>query len=215
MFMNTLIVAIVTCILATFFLISIAYTMSRMRFKMRKPYLNIALILGMFPGFMSMIAVYYILKGMGLTDGGLKLIALILVYSGGANLLSFYVAKGFFDTIPKGIDEAAYIDGATRWNVFTKITLPLSRPILVYTLLTSFIAPVDRLHICKGDHRIDSRYYTVSVGFVPDACKGKYLSVVYVFCGRSGVCVHTDRDSVYLRTEILCGRTIRRSKRVM
>ena len=89
MFTNTLLVSIVTCILATFFLISIAYTMSRMRFKMRKPYLNIALILGMFPGFMSMIAVYYILKGMGLTDGGLKLIALILVYSGGAKSAEF------------------------------------------------------------------------------------------------------------------------------
>ena len=86
MFMNTFIVAVATCLLATFFLISIAYTMSRMRFKMRKPFLNVALILGMFPGFMSMIAVYYILKGIGLTDGGLKLLALILVYSGGANL---------------------------------------------------------------------------------------------------------------------------------
>ena len=131
MFMNTFIIAAATCILATFFLISIAYTMSRMRFKMRKPYLNIALILGMFPGFMSMIAVYYILKGMGLTDGGLKLIALILVYSGGANLLSFYVAKGFFDTIPKGIDEAAYIDGATKWQQIVHITLPFLKPMAV------------------------------------------------------------------------------------
>ena len=164
MFMNTFIVAVATCILATFFLISIAYTMSRMRFKMRKPYLNIAPILGMFPGFMSMIAIYYILKGMGLTEGGLKLLALILVYSGGANLLSFYVAKGFFDTIPKGIDEAAYIDGATRWNVFTKITLPLSKPILVYTLLTSFIAPWTDFIFAKVIIGSDSRYYTVSVG---------------------------------------------------
>src|SRR5699024_9213242 len=137
MFMNTLLVAIVTRMLAMLFLVWIVFTMSKMRLKVMKPYLHISLILGIFVRFMTMIAVYYILKGMGLTDGGLKLIALILVYSGGANLLSFYVAKGFFDTIPKGIDEAAYIDGATRWNVFTKITLPLSRPILVYTLLTS------------------------------------------------------------------------------
>lgn len=164
MFMNTFIVAVASCLLATFFLISIAYTMSRMRFKMRKPLLNVALILGMFPGFMSMIAIYYILKGMGLTEGGFKLLALIIVYSGGANLLSFYVAKGFFDTIPKGIDEAAYIDGATRWDVFTKITLPLSKPILVYTLLTSFIAPWTDFIFAKVIIGSDAKYYTVAVG---------------------------------------------------
>lgn len=164
MFMNTFIVAVASCLLATFFLISIAYTMSRLRFKMRKPLLNVALILGMFPGFMSMIAVYYILKGMGLTDGALKLVALTLIYSGGANLLTFYVAKGFFDTIPKGIDEAAYIDGATKWDVFTKITLPLSKPILVYTLLTSFIAPWTDFIFAKVIIGSDARYYTVAVG---------------------------------------------------
>lgn len=164
MFGNTLIVAICSCILSVFFLISIAYVMSRMRFKMRKPFLNIALVLGMFPGFMSMIAVYYILKGVGLLDGGLKLLALVLVYSGGANLLSFYVAKGFFDTIPKGIDEAAFIEGATRWNVLTKIILPLSRPILVYTLLNSFIAPWTDFIFAKVIVGSDSKYYTVAIG---------------------------------------------------
>ena len=164
MFMNTLFIAICSCILATFYVLAVSYCLSRLRFKMRKPYMNMAMILGLFPGFMSMIAVYYILKGMGLTDGGLKLIALILVYSGGANLLSFYVAKGFFDTIPKGIDEAAYIDGATKWDVFTRITLPLSKPILVYTLLTSFIAPWTDFIFAKVIVGSDAKYYTVSVG---------------------------------------------------
>ena len=136
-FMNTLIVAIFSCLLSTFYVLSISYAISRLRFKMRKPFMNFALILGMFPGFMSMIAVYYILKGLNMTQ---SLTSLVLVYSG-ASGLGFYIAKGFFDTIPKSIDEAARIDGASRWKVFTKITIPLSRPIIIYTILTSFIAP--------------------------------------------------------------------------
>ena len=72
-----------------------------------------AMILGLFPGFMSMIAVYFILKAMGLTEGSLIKLALILCYSGGAGL-GFQIAKGFFDTIPVAIDEAALLDGCTR-----------------------------------------------------------------------------------------------------
>ena len=129
-FFNTLIIALISTAIAAFFVLCVSYCMSRLRFKMRKPFMNIALILGMFPGFMSMIAVYYILKGLGFLETGvLKQIALILVYSGGAGL-NFYMAKGFFDTIPRSIDEAAYIDGATKWDTFTKITIPLSKPIL-------------------------------------------------------------------------------------
>lgn len=90
---------------------------------------------------MSMIAIYYILKGVGLTDGSLKILALILVYSGGSGILQFYVAKGFFDMIPKAIDEAAMVDGATNWKIFTKIIMPLSKPIIIYTVITSFLAP--------------------------------------------------------------------------
>jgi len=136
-FMNTFIVAVCSCILSTFYVLGISYSVSRMRFKMRRPFMNVALILGMFPGFMSMIAVYYILKGLNMTQ---SLLSLILVYSAGAGL-SFYIAKGFFDTIPKSIDEAAWIDGASKWQVFTKITIPLSRPMIIYTVLTSFLAP--------------------------------------------------------------------------
>ena len=98
-FLNTLFVAICSCILTTFFVLAISYCLSRLRFKIRKPYMNVAMILGMFPGFMSMIAIYYILKGFGLTKGPMIFLALIMVYSGGAGL-GFYVSKGFFDTIP-------------------------------------------------------------------------------------------------------------------
>ena len=140
MFLNTLIIAVFSCILATFYTLAVSYCLSRLRFKLRKPYMNMAMILGLFPGFMSMIAVYFILKAVGLTEGNLIRVALILCYSGGAGL-GFQIAKGFFDTIPYEVDEAAILDGCTRWQVFSKITLPLSKPIIVYTVLTAFMAP--------------------------------------------------------------------------
>ena len=133
---NTLIVSTLSMIISTFLTISVAYVLSRLRFAFRKPFMQIALVLGMFPGFMSMIALYYILKGLNMLNLG----GLLLVYVGGAGL-TFYVAKGFFDTIPRSIDEAAEIDGATRWQIFTHIGLPLSKPMIVYTALTAFIAP--------------------------------------------------------------------------
>ncbi|BBF43963.1 maltose/maltodextrin ABC transporter, permease protein MalG [Lachnospiraceae bacterium KM106-2] len=159
-YLNTLIVAVFCCIISTFFVLSVSFVLSRMRFKARKPLMNVALVLGMFPGFMSMIAVYYILKGIGITQ---SLFALILVYSGSAGL-SYYIAKGFFDTIPKAIDEAAYIDGATKFQVFTRITMPLSKPIVIYTVLTSFTAPwLDYIFasVIMGDKY---ERYTVSIG---------------------------------------------------
>ncbi|MFI3200727.1 MAG: ABC transporter permease subunit [Eubacteriales bacterium] len=163
-FMNTFFIAICSCILATFFVLCVSYVMSRLRFKMRKKLMNIALILGMFPGFMSMIAVYYILKGIGLLETGtLKHIALILVYSGGAGL-GFYIVKGFFDTIPKAIDEAAFVDGATKWDVFTRITLPLSKPMVVYTALTAFMGPWVDYIFAKVILGMEIEYYTVAIG---------------------------------------------------
>ena len=163
MFTNTLIIAVCSCLLSTFFLLSAAYCLSRLRFPMRKPYMNMAMILGLFPGFMSMVAVYFILKAVGLTEGSLIRLALILCYSGGA-ALSFQIAKGFFDTTPKAIDEAAMIDGCTRWQIFTKITLPLSKPIVIYTILTSFIAPWVDFIFAKVICRANADQYTVAIG---------------------------------------------------
>ena len=163
MFVNTFIIAIFTCIISTIFVLSVSYTMSRMRFNMRKPFMNVAMILGLFPSFMSMIAVYYILKALGLAEGSMIRIALIVVFSAGSGV-GFYVAKGFFDTIPKALDEAAIIDGATRWQVFTKITAPLSKPIIVYTILTSFMGPWVDFIFAKVICRADAQYYTVSIG---------------------------------------------------
>lgn len=163
MFMNTLIIAICSCILSTFYTLAVSYCLSRLKFKLRKPYMNMAMILGLFPGFMSMIAVYFILKAVGLTEGALIRVALILVYSGGAGL-GFQIAKGFFDTVPRAIDEAALLDGCTRWQIFTKITLPLSKPIIVYTVLTAFIGPWVDFIFAKVICCANSDQYTIAIG---------------------------------------------------
>lgn len=163
MFKNTLIIAIFSCIISTAFVLAVSYCMSRMRFKMRKPFMNIAMILGLFPSFMSMIAVYFILKALGLSEGSMIRIALIIVFSAGSGV-GFYVAKGFFDTIPKSLDEAAIIDGASRWQVFTKITIPLSKPIIVYTILTSFMGPWIDFVFAKVICGANADQFTVSIG---------------------------------------------------
>lgn len=159
-FLNTLFVALGSCALSTFINVSVAYVMSRMRFRLRKTYMNVALVLGMFPGFMSMIAIYYVLKAFGLTQ---SLTSLVLVYSAGA-ATTFYIAKGFFDTISKEIDEAARIDGATNAQVFTKIVLPLSKPILVYTALQAFISPWMDFIMAKMIMGDNYDKYTVAIG---------------------------------------------------
>ncbi len=163
MFMNTLIIAIISCFISTFFMLSVSYSLSRMRFKMRKPYMNLAMILGLFPGFMSMVAQYYILKALGLTEGSMIRLALIIVYSAGAGL-AFQISKGYFDTIPRSIDEAAMIDGASQWQVFTQITMPLSKPIVIYTVMTSFIGPWVDFIFAKVICRANADQFTVAIG---------------------------------------------------
>lgn len=163
MFMNTLIIAIFSCLIATFYTLAVSYCLSRLKFKLRKPYMNMAMILGLFPGFMSMVAVYFILKAAGLTEGNMIRVALILCYSGGAGL-GFQIAKGFFDTIPYAVDEAAILDGCTKWQVFTKVTLPLSKPIIVYTVLTAFMAPWLDFIFAKVICRANSDQYTIAIG---------------------------------------------------
>ena len=159
-FLNTLVVAACSCVISTVAVLMVSYTFSRLRFKSRKKFLNIGMILGMFPGFMTMIAVYYLLKAMGLTQ---NLVSLIIVYSAGA-ALGYFIAKGFFDTIPRALDEAATIDGATKNQIFWKIILPMSKPIVVYTALTSFTGPwADFIlaRVIMGDN-IDN--YTIALG---------------------------------------------------
>ena len=163
MMLNTLIIATVSCLISTFFVVSVAYTLSRLRFKGRKSLMNAAMVINLFPGFMSMIAVYYIIKMLGWTDGPMLRVAMIAVYAGGAGV-GYHIAKGFFDTIPIALDEAALIDGATKWHVLTKIIMPLSRPIIVYTLLTSFAGPFKDFMLAKVLCGPNKDYFTVAVG---------------------------------------------------
>lgn len=177
-FMNTLFVAVCTCIITTIIVLLTSYAFSRLRFKMRKPLMNIILVLGMFPGFMAMIAIYHILKAFGLVQ---SLTSLILVYSGGA-AMGYYIAKGFFDTIPKAIDEAALIDGATKNQVFWKITLPMSKPIIVYTVLTSFIAPWLDFIFVSVIMKDNYSSYTVALGLFQMISRENITQYFTQFC---------------------------------
>ena len=136
---NTFIAALVTALIQTIIVLCMSYTLSRFRFKMRKPLMRFMLILGMFPGMLSMIILYRVLKDLGLTQANATP-GLILVYVASSGM-GYYVSKGFFDTIPTSLDEAARVDGATRAQILYKIILPLSKPIVIYTILTAFMGP--------------------------------------------------------------------------
>ncbi len=159
-YLNTLAVAVFTCAITTMLVLMISYTFSRLRFPARKALMNVGLILGMFPGFMSMIAIYHILKAIGLAK---SLVSLVLVYSAGG-VLNYFIAKGFFDTIPRSLDEAATIDGASKNTVFWKIILPSSQPIVVYTAITAFIAPWVDFIFVSVIMKDDYQNYTVALG---------------------------------------------------
>ncbi len=138
-YLNTFIIALVTAAIQTVIVLCMSYTLSRFRFKMRKPLMQFMLILGMFPGMLTMIILYRVLKDLGMTQAN-SVPGLILVYVASSGM-GYYVSKGFFDTIPKSLDEAARVDGATRFQVLRKIILPLSKPIVIYTVLTAFMGP--------------------------------------------------------------------------
>ena len=178
-FLNTFIIAAFSCIISTLAVLMVSYAFSRLRFKARKPLINIGMILGMFPGFMTMIAIYYLLKAMQILQ--FPHLALIICYSAGSGL-GYQISKGFFDTIPRALDEAATIDGATKNQIFWKIILPMSKPILVYTVLTSFIGPWTDFVLAKIIVGTQGRpeFYTVAVGlqtFIDKEHKSDYFKM--------------------------------------
>ena len=136
---NTFIIAVCTAAGQTIIQLCMSYTLSRFRFKMRKPLMQFMLILGMFPGMLGMIILYNVLKDLGLTQAN-AVPGLILVNIASSGM-GYYVSKGFFDTIPKSLDEAARIDGATRLQILQRVILPLAKPIVIYTVLTAFMGP--------------------------------------------------------------------------
>ncbi len=136
-YLNTFIIAAVTCVVQTILTLMVSYAFSRLRFKGKKLYMNLILILGMFPGFLSMIAIYHLLKPLGLNN---NIFSLILVYCGGS-AMGYYISKGYFDTIPYSLDEAAKIDGASANTIFFRVIMPLAKPIVIYMLLMAFVGP--------------------------------------------------------------------------
>ena len=181
MFLNTFVLSICTCVISTFFVLAVSYSTSRLKWKMRKPYMNMAMVINLFPGFMSMVAVYFILKALGMTEGDKIYLSLVICFSAGAGT-GFFVMKGYMDTIPKALDEAAMIDGCTRWQIFTKITLPLCKPMIVYQVITSFMGPWMDFIFAKVIAGAKSQYWTVSIGLF-NMLEKEYVDTWFVrFC---------------------------------
>lgn len=179
-YFNTLIIALFNAVLQTIIVLSVAYALSRMRFKGRKLLMNFMLILGMFPGFLSMIATYFILKLIGLTSEN-AIPGLILVYAASSGM-GYYIAKGFFDTIPKSLDEAARIDGASRSRVFFRIIMPMSKPIIIYTIMMAFIAPWGDFMYASLISFGHEEAYNVAVGLYRWLDKEHINNYFTVFC---------------------------------
>ena len=199
MFLNTFFIACCSCVISTFFVLAVSYCLSRVKWKMRKPYMNTAMVITLFPGFMSMIAVYFILKALGMTEGDKIYLSLIICYSSGAGV-GFHVMKGYMDTIPKSLDEAAMMDGCTRFQVFTKITLPLCKPMVVYQIITSFMGPWMDFVFAKVIAGAKSQYWTVSIGLF-NMLEKEYVEVWFVrFCA-GAVLVSIPIAALYLLTQ--------------
>lgn len=178
-FINTFIIACVTCVVSTMFILMVAYATSVMRFPWRKPLMNIAVILNLFPGMLAMIAVYFVLKTFDLTN---SYIGLIMVYSASSGL-GYLIAKGFFDTVPRALCESARIDGCSEARIFFQMVLPLSRPIIVYTVISSFLVPwMDFVYAKMILNAGISSQYTVAIGLYRMLDKSLINSYFTQFC---------------------------------
>ena len=180
-FGNTAIMGIATAVFQTAFVLMMSYTLSRLRFKGRKSLMNLMLILGMFPGFLTMILIYKVFVDLGLTME-MAPVGLVIVYCASSGM-SYYISKGFFDTIPKTLDEAARVDGANRAQVMFKIILPLTKPIVIYTMLTAFMSPWGDFMFAKYIAHNTSEGMNVAVGLQSLISTPQMLSAHYTeFC---------------------------------
>ena len=194
-FKNTGIMGVATALLQTLFILSMSYVLSRLRFKGRKALMNLMLILGMFPGFLTMILIYKVFSDMGLTLQNAP-IGLIIVYCASSGM-GYYVSKGFFDTIPRSLDEAARVDGATRWQVFYKVIMPLSKPIVIYTILMGFMAPWGDFMLASYINHENSAGMNVAVGVYEWLSKTNVNTHYTMFCA-AGVIVAIPVTTVFL-----------------
>ena len=194
-FKNTAIMGVATAFFQTFFVLSMSYTLSRLRFKGRKALMNFMLILGMFPGFLTMILIYKVFSDMGLTME-MAPVGLVIVYCASSGM-GYYVSKGFFDTIPKTLDEAARVDGATRWQVFYKVIMPLSGSIIIYTILMGFMAPWGDFMLASYIIHENSAGMSVAVGMYEWLSKTMVNTNYTMFCA-AGVIVAIPVTTVFL-----------------
>lgn len=178
-FKNSMIIGVFCCVISTMFVLMVSYAMSCMRFKARKPLMSFAIILGMFPGVLSMIAIYFVMKLVGLSN---SIAGLVVIYSAGSGL-GYLICKGFFDTIPVSLRESARLEGASELTIFTRIVIPLSKPIIVYTVINSFLTPWMDFVMAKLMIRSkDPLDWTVAMGLfnlVQKTLVGNYFTV---FC---------------------------------
>ncbi len=179
-YINTFIIALASAVLITIIQLCMSYTLSRFRFKMRGPLMRFMLILGMFPGMLTMIILYRVLSDLGLTQAN-AVPGLILVGVASSGM-GYYVSKGFFDTIPKSLDEAARVDGATRFQVLCKIILPLSKPIVIYTILTAFMGPWGDFVFARYVAFGTSAGYNVAVGMYSWLTNDQIARMYTTFC---------------------------------
>lgn len=179
-YLNTVIIAIFVAVGQTLNVLGVSYALSRMRFKGRTLLMRFWLILGMFPGFLTMICLYFLLKQFGLTQAG-AVPGLILV-SIASSGMGYYVCKGYFDTIPKALDEAMMIDGASRARIFFTMIIPMSKPIIIYTALVAFMAPwcdyVFASYVAFGN----DKSYNVAVGLQRWLVNADYQGYFTRFC---------------------------------
>ena len=194
-FGNTALMGVCTAVLQTFFVLSMSYTLSRLRFKGRKGLMNMMLILGMFPGFLTLILIYKVFHDLGLTEN-MAPVGLIIVYCASSGM-GYYVSKGFFDTISKSLDEAARIDGATRWQVFYKVIMPLSKPIVIYTILMGFMAPWGDFMMASYIIHQNSQGMNVAVGMFEWLAKTVINTNYNMFCA-AAVMVAVPVTAVFL-----------------
>jgi len=194
-FKNTGIMGVATAVIQTFFILAMSYVLSRLRFKGRKGLMNFMLILGMFPGFLTMILIYKVFSDLGLTMQNAP-IGLIIVYCASSGM-GYYVSKGFFDTIPRSLDEAARVDGATRWQVFYKVIMPMSKPIIIYTVLMGFMAPWGDFMLASYLIHENSAGMSVAVGTFEWLSKTMVNSNYTMFCA-AGVIVAIPVTLVFL-----------------
>lgn len=178
---NTLLIAICVSIFQTILTLMSAYAFSRLKFSFRQKYMKLILIIGMFPGFLGMIINFYILKQLGLSSGIGGIFGLILVNISGS-VMGYYVSKGFFDTISKSLDEAAMIDGANKNTIFWKVIMPLSKPIIVYTILMGFTGPWGDYMFASVIASGDTKLFNVAVGLQQLMTKESGTSGFPIFC---------------------------------